>query len=62
MSVKSRSANSGAGQAEVVLLPQLKSCLANLPPALVSGLVNANTVCFHGVQQPGNVCSADRVR
>lgn len=46
----------------MVLLPQLKSCLANLPPALVSGLVNANTVCFHGVQQPGNVCSADRVR
>ncbi|KAL1304789.1 hypothetical protein AAFC00_003721 [Neodothiora populina] len=31
-------------QADVVLLPQLKSCLANLPSSLVNVLVNANTV------------------
>lgn len=34
----------GATQAEIVLQPQLKSCLVNLPSSLVSVLVNANTV------------------
>lgn len=33
-----------ACQAEVVLLPQLKSCLVNLPSSLVAVLLNANTV------------------
>ncbi|GAB7355216.1 hypothetical protein MBLNU459_g5770t1 [Dothideomycetes sp. NU459] len=36
--------SAGASQAEVVLQPQLKSCLANLPSALVAVLVNSNTV------------------
>lgn len=31
-------------QAEVALQPSLKNCLVNLPPSLVSVLVNANTV------------------
>lgn len=33
-----------AVQAEVALLHSLKNCLVNLPAALVSVLVNANTV------------------
>jgi peroxin-1 len=33
-----------AFQAEVVLLPSLKSCLVNLPASLVAHLTNANTV------------------
>ena len=45
MSVRSKRPSGGGSQAEVVLLPQLKSCLANLPASLVSVLVNANTVC-----------------
>lgn len=34
----------GSSQAEVVLLPHLKSCLVNLPASLVAVLSNANTV------------------
>ncbi|KAJ9630631.1 Peroxisome biosynthesis protein pex1 [Taxawa tesnikishii (nom. ined.)] len=37
-------AASSASQAEVVLLPQLKSCLLNLPSSLVAVLLNANTI------------------
>jgi peroxin-1 len=44
MSLPLSKASKGAAQAEVVLQPQLKSCLVNLPSSLVSVLVNANTV------------------
>ncbi|KAG9860973.1 AAA-domain-containing protein, partial [Aureobasidium melanogenum] len=44
MSLPSSKGSKGATQAEVVLQPQLKSCLVNLPSSLVSVLVNANTV------------------
>ncbi|KAK5133080.1 hypothetical protein LTR08_008190 [Meristemomyces frigidus] len=36
--------SSSAAQAEVALIPTLKSCLLNLPPSLVALLLNANTV------------------
>jgi hypothetical protein len=44
MSQLSAKGSKGATPAEVVLQPQLKSCLVNLPSSLVSVLVNANTV------------------
>jgi hypothetical protein len=44
MSLPLSKGSKGATQAEVVLQPQLKSCLVNLPSSLVSVLVNANTV------------------
>jgi peroxin-1 len=46
MSLPLSKASKGAAQAEVVLQPQLKSCLVNLPSSLVSVLVNANTVAI----------------
>ena len=44
MSLPLSKGSKGATQAEIVLQPQLKSCLVNLPSSLVSVLVNANTV------------------
>jgi hypothetical protein len=46
MSLPLSKGSKGATQAEVVLQPQLKSCLVNLPSSLVSVLVNANTVAI----------------
>ena len=43
MSTQRKSTTSGA-QAEVALLPNLKSCLLNLPSTLVQLLLNSNTV------------------
>lgn len=39
-----RPPSSSAAQAEIALLPNLKSCLLNLPSSLVSLLLNSNTV------------------
>ncbi|KAH0290908.1 AAA-domain-containing protein, partial [Aureobasidium sp. EXF-3399] len=44
MSLPLSKSSKSATQAEIVLQPQLKSCLVNLPSSLVSVLVNANTV------------------
>jgi len=40
----SSSASSSSAQAEIFLLPTLKSCLLNLPSALVAVLLNSNTL------------------
>ncbi|KAK5113921.1 hypothetical protein LTR85_010454 [Meristemomyces frigidus] len=52
-----RPPSSSAAQAEIALLPNLKSCLLNLPSSLVSLLLNSNTVAQNVVvelsyQQP----------
>lgn len=39
-----RSPAASSAQAEVVLLPSLKSCLLNLPSSLVALLLNSNTI------------------
>jgi len=40
----SRTAGSASTQADVVLLPNLKNCLLNLPSSLVTLLLNSNTI------------------
>ncbi|WPH03809.1 Hypothetical protein R9X50_00669200 [Acrodontium crateriforme] len=44
MASSARRAPSSTAQAEVVLLPNLKNCLLNLPSSLVSLLLNSNTL------------------
>lgn len=44
MSTRKPSSSPSTPQAEVVLLPNLKNCLVNLPATLVSVLLNANTL------------------
>ena len=41
---KSATASPGQAQAEVVLLPNLRNCLLNLPASLVAVLLNSNTI------------------
>ncbi|KAI5251426.1 AAA-domain-containing protein [Aureobasidium subglaciale] len=70
MSLASARGTKGATPAEVVLQPQLKSCLVNLPSSLVSVLVNANTVAqnvvvelsFRQAAPPGDKSTASQAR
>ena len=48
-----RKSPSAGAQAEVALLPNLKSCLLNLPSSLVQLLLNSNTVAQNVVVELG---------